>query len=281
MPDSFNCDLPPLLADEIGLAYLRHGMLIARTAFEPLRPARAQGAISPMVRASTAWFLGGRQIREEGAGSAGISCGDNAFELACALAHMRNLFFEEVDTKLLIALPALEEASMGPFLKALDGQSETGEIEPDRIVFELMADTGRSHLADMTAALRGRGFSLCIGNFGGTGSSAALIETVDPELVRLDAQWVRLAGGIDPSRRLLSSLVSLLHDGGRTTVLAGIAGEEDREAALAIGVDLVAGLLIAPPYLAGTDDSHRPAAPKALSHDNVIPLTGRRFHHRR
>lgn len=282
MPNSCNSNLPPLLADEIGLAYLRHGMLTARTAFESLRPARAQHAVSPFLRASTAWFLGGREIRQEGAGAAGISCGDTAFELACALAHMRNLFFEEPDAKLLLALPALDEASTERFLTALDGEAKTGDIEPERIVFELMADTDRPRLADMSAALRMRGFALGIGAFGGMGSSAALIETVDPLFVRLDAQWVRLAGGIDPSRRLLSSLVSLLHDGGRTTVLAGIGSDEDRDAALAIGVDLVAGPLIAPPYLAGTDSPHRPAAAEAPSHDNVTPLSaGRRLHHGR
>lgn len=280
-----NGDLPTILADEIGLAYLRQGMLIARTAFEPLQPARAQEVASPILRASTAWFLGGREVRQEALGATGFSCGDAAFELACALAHMRNLFFEEPDAKLLLALPALDEASTERFLKALDGEAETGDIEPDRVVFELTAETDRTHLADMSAALRMRGFALGIGDFGGMGSSAALIETVDPNFVRLDTQWVRLAGGIDPSRRLLSSLVSLLHDGGRTTVLAGIASVEDREAALAIGVDLIAGPLIAPPYLAGTDGPHRPAAqehgPAQPSRDNVIPLTVGRSHHGR
>lgn len=276
--------MPPLLADEIGLAYLRQGMLTARTAFEPFRPARTEAAVPLLLRASTAWFLGGREIRQAALVATGLSCGDTAFELACALAHMRNLFFEEPDAKLLVALPAQDEASMQPLLKALDGQAEAGDIEPGRIVLELMAGSERSNLADISAALRARGFALGIGDFGGAGSSAALIETVAPDFVRLDAQWVRLAGGIDPSRRLLSNLVSLLHDGGRTTMLAGIASGEDRDAALAIGVDLLAGPLLAPPYLAGTDNRHRPvgrdpgSAP--ASRDNVIPLPlDRRSHH--
>lgn len=280
-----NGDLPTILADEIGLAYLRQGMLIARTAFEPLRPAWGNEALSPTLRASTAWFLGGREIRQEALGATGFACGDPDFELACALAHMRNLFFEEPDARLLLALPALDETSTASFLKALDGEAGTGGIEPDRIVLELTADSDRTHLADMSAALRARGFALGIGGFGGMGSSAALVETVDPHFVRFDAQWVRLAGGIDPSRRLLSSLVSLLHDGGRTTVLAGIASDENRDAALAIGVELVAGPLIAPPYLAGTDGPHRPVAEERdlspPSRDNVIPLTVGRSHHGR
>lgn len=274
--------LPSLLADEIGLAYLRHGTLVARTAFEPLQPVRAQPAAPQILRASTAWFLGGREIRQAALGATGLSCGDRAFELACALSHMQNLVLEEPDARLIVSLPAMEDAFLEPFLEALDSQSEAGDIEPDRIVFELMADVDPAAMN----ALRARGCALCLGDFGGAGSSSARIETMAPDFVRLDAQWVRLAGGNDPSRRLLASLVSLLRDGGKTTILAGMTTQDDREAALEIGVDLIGGPLLCPPYIAGTASPHRPAGKAAEATapvtDNVIPMvSGGRSHHGR
>lgn len=272
-------DLPAPLADEIGLAYLRQGMLVARTAFEPLQPLRAQPAAPQFLRASTAWFLGGREVRQAALGATGLSCGDRAFELACALAHMRNLFLEDPDTQLFVTLPAMEDDLLEPFLDALDSQSEAGDIEPDRFVFELMADAGPA----VASALRARGWTLCLGDFGGAGSSSALLETMTPDFVRLDAQWVRLAGAIDPSRRLLSSLVSLLRDGEKTTVLAGVTTPDDRDAALEIGVDLIGGPLLCPPYIAGTASPHRPTADAAAPFaDNVVSMAaGGRLHHGR
>lgn len=271
--------LPPLLADEIGLTYLRQGMLVARTAFEPLQPSRPQPAGPQILRASTAWFLGGREVRQAALGATGLSCGDRAFELACALTHMRNLFLEEPDTRLLVSLPAMEDAALNPFLVELDSQSEAGDIAPDRIVFELMPDAGPA----LGRALRARGWTLCLGDFGGTGSSSALLETMAPDFVRLDAEWVRLAGRIDPSRRLLTSLVSLLRDGDKTTILAGMTTPEDRETAGEIGVDLIGGLLLCPPYIAGTASPHRttgsvPDTGAGFTDNVVLMAAGSRSH---
>ncbi|MGY6710685.1 MAG: EAL domain-containing protein [Rhizobiaceae bacterium] len=273
--------LPSLLADEIGLAYLRHGMLVARTAFEPLQPLRSSQTGPRFLRASTAWFLDGREIRQSALGEAVLSCGNHAFELACALAHMRNLFLEDPDTQLFVALPAMEADLLEPFLEALDSQRDAGDIEPDRIAVELTADADPA----VAPALRARGHALCLGDFGGAGSSSALLETMAPDFVRLDARWVRMAGGIDPSRHLLSSLVSLLRDGGKTTLLAGLTTPDDRVAAGEIGVDLIAGPLLCPPYIAGTASPHRPAGiltdTIASFADNVVPmLAGGRSHHR-
>lgn len=276
--------LPSLLADEIGLTFLRHGSLVARTAFEPLRPIEEQPEAPRLLRASTAWIMGGREIRQAALGATGLTCGDRAFELSCALAHMRNLFFEEPDTRLIVPLPTMEDDLLAAFLEAFDDQSERGDIEPDRIVFELMAPAGPAALAKVASAMRAHGGALCLGEFGGAGSSSELIEAVAPDYVRLDAHWVRVAGGIDPSRRLLSNLVSLLRHGGRTTILAGITTEEDRETGGEIGIDLVGGLLLAPPYIAGTASPHQPAgkAPDEAAGftDNVIPMVaGGRSHH--
>jgi len=276
--------LPSLLADEIGLAHLRHGMLVARTAFEPLYPVGGERTKPRYLRASTSWFLGGREIRQAALGATGLGCGDRAFELSCALAHMRNLFIEDPDTRLVVPLPEVDDDLFEAFIAALDGQSESGDIEPDRIVFELMAPAGPAALGRMASALRARGGALCLGDFGSAGSSSELIEAVAPDYVRLDARWVRLAGGIDPSRRLLSSLVSLLREGGRTTILAGMTTPDDRQTAHEVGVELIGGPLLCPPYVAGTDNPHRSAGKSsddaAGFTDNVIPMVASgRSHH--
>ncbi|NMG40586.1 EAL domain-containing protein [Chelativorans sp. ZYF759] len=278
-------DTLPFLADEIGLIYLRHGTLVARTAFEPLLPATGQEPSLLHLRASTAWFLGGREIRQAALAATGLAIGEPALERASAIAHMRNLFVEDEGARLLVPLAAPDAASIGSLLAALDEQIETGDIEPDRIIVELPAGEDGTQLGAAATELRMRGFAIGLGDFGPAGSSAALIEAVAPEIVRLDMQWVRLADGIDPSHRLLSSLVALLREGGRTTLLGGIESAGDHDTALKIGVDLLAGPLLAPPFLAGTDSPHRPGPQddpaREASGDNVIPLADPGRHHGR
>lgn len=102
-------------------------------------------------------------------------------------------------------------------------------------------------VAAVAGAHRERGALIALHDFSGAPDSLACLEAIRPDFATLDPS---LTGRIrsSPARRvLISSLVALAHERGARVVADGIEGREDRELALALGVDCGTGGLLGSP----------------------------------
>lgn len=136
-------------------------------------------------------------------------------------------------------------------------------LTPERVILELaddgFEDVGR--LAEVMAGYRARGYRIAIDNFGRHGSDLERLETLAPDLVKLDRSLVGHAGHLSLAGRVLPELTRELHRMGLTVVCQCIETPWQLELARQAGADWLQGRLIAPPG----DHCQSLARPRQLS----------------
>ncbi len=124
----------------------------------------------------------------------------------------------------------------------------------NRIVLEITERAALDQIdavAERVAQLRQMGFRIAVDDLGAGYSSLTSLAHLAPELVKLDMSLVR---GIEQNlvkRRLVSSLVNVCHELNGLVVAEGVETPEERDALIALGVDLLQGYLLgrpAPPF---------------------------------
>jgi EAL domain-containing protein (putative c-di-GMP-specific phosphodiesterase class I) len=253
--------IPAFLADEIGLAFLRRGPFVVKTTFEPVYAIR-RGMLEPMgFRASSAYFLNGRRVDGSGAGPETPQGDEPAFELACNLAHLRNFSqTDEYGFLLFLSFGGLPQELLDPFLCRLDEELATGEIAARQVICEFTDLRSDPHAACMAGieALRRSGARLCVGGFGGSDIALATVETMGPDFVRLDSEWLRRAAAVSRTQPLLASLVRSIQAAGMRVVVDDISCASEMTLAVEIGVDFLMGPFAGAPFPAGASfDFHR------------------------
>jgi EAL domain-containing protein (putative c-di-GMP-specific phosphodiesterase class I) len=249
--------IPAFLADEIGLAYLRRGDLVVKTAFEPVFTIYEGDVVPVALRAFHRSFQDGREVAEFVQG--GSKADEQAFEMACNLAHIRN--FDQhrgEDVALLfLRLPSSDQHLIPAFLDAFDDEIMSGETDPARIVCEILPDRGIEVVKQTAEQLRGRGVRLCLGGLREADVSAGPIEMLRPDIVRFDPHWLRRAAAVEQARALLGPLVRGIQANGALVMADELRDEAGLDLAREIGVDLLAGSVLAPAFVAGTAREHR------------------------
>ena len=114
-------------------------------------------------------------------------------------------------------------------------------------------------VAAVIGAHRERGALIALHDFSGAPDSLACLEAIRPDFATLDPSLTARIRSSPARRVLISSLVALAHERGARVVAGGIEGREDRELALALGVDCGTGALLGSPA-----PSARPAPVAAL-----------------
>lgn len=92
-------------------------------------------------------------------------------------------------------------------------------------------------VAAVAGAHRERGALIALDEFSGAPDSLACLEAIRPEFVTLDASLISRVRSSPARRVLIRSLVALAHERGARVLAGGVESREDREIALALGVD--------------------------------------------
>lgn len=104
-----------------------------------------------------------------------------------------------------------------------------------------------STVAAVASAHRERGALIALDGFSGAPDSLACLEAVRPDFATLDPSLTSRIRSSPARRVLISSLVALAHERGARVLAGGIEDREDRELALALGVDGGTGGLLERP----------------------------------
>lgn len=116
-------------------------------------------------------------------------------------------------------------------------------LRPDRVVVEVVEDSLPSDACfeGGIEELRALGCLIALGDFGSGQSNFDRVFRLRPEIVKLHRSVVSRAVADAHARRVVSRMVSLLHECGCLVLMDGIESAEGAYAALRCGVDLVQG----------------------------------------
>lgn len=182
---------------------------------------------------------------------AGLSSTATSVEVdrLCRLLHLHNFasgcsegwLFLNVNARALVCYPTPGQL-FGELLRKL-------EIPGRRIVIEVLEDaiSDRQKLVDLVGYYRSLGCLIAIDDFGAGQSNFDRVWAVAPEFVKLDRSMVVQATREPRVRRMLPSLVSVLHEAGSLVVMEGIETETEALIAMDSDIDLVQGYLFGRP----------------------------------
>jgi len=124
-------------------------------------------------------------------------------------------------------------------------------LTPERIVLELTDDGFESlpRLAGAIAEYRERGYRVAIDNFGRHSSDLERLETLAPDIVKLDRSLVGHAGHLSLAKRVMTDMSEEIHGLGLTVVSQCIENPLQLQVARDAGADWLQGNLIGRPAL--------------------------------
>lgn len=116
-------------------------------------------------------------------------------------------------------------------------------LPPHRVVIELIENeiADEAQLAEAMRYYSDLGCLVAIDDFGAGQSNFDRIWRIQPQIVKIDRKSLIQARNNIKVRRVLPSLIALLHEAGCMTLIEGIEDEEDVMIALDSGVDFVQG----------------------------------------
>ena len=174
-----------------------------------------------------------------------------ALDRICRGLHIQNFarqlpdqswLFINLDSQYLIN----EQPDAGFTRSLLD---KTG-IAPQRLVIEIIENKVSDHaqLQKFISHFRSLGCLIAIDDFGAGHSNVDRIWELEPDIVKVDRGLIQRAGQSPRIARLLTSIVSLIHEAGSLVVLEGIETEQEAMVALAANADMLQGFFFARPH---------------------------------
>ena len=176
--------------------------------------------------------------------------------------HVRNFVAAGTDEPWLFlnvnARVAMSGKYYGPYFEAMLARHG---LPPHRVVIELVENDIRDEalLADAMRYYTELGCLIAIDDFGVGQSNFERIWRVQPQIVKIDRTTLIQARNDRKVRRVLPSLIALLHEAGCMTLIEGIEDEEDAMIALDTGIDLAQGFFFGHPR--PQVDPHHQCAP--------------------
>ena len=129
-------------------------------------------------------------------------------------------------------------------------------LAPERVCVEILegvcADEGL--LREAVCAYRALGCSIAMDDFGVGRSNFDRIVALRPDVVKIDRSVLTDAVGDRKSRRMLPSIIELLHEAGAEVAIEGIESANEALLAMDSGADLLQGFHFAAPSAKPPDD---------------------------
>jgi len=172
---------------------------------------------------------------------------------ACRALHLRNFAAADPgELKLFLNVhpaAAVEDVVHAPALRDLIGHYG---LAPSQVCAEILEDSVKceSALTEGAAAYRDIGITIAMDDFGVGRSNFDRIVTLRPELVKLDRSVLADAVGDANARRLLPSVVELIHECGSKVVVEGVEDCSQALIALDAGADFLQGNYLSLPRAA-------------------------------
>ena len=172
--------------------------------------------------------------------------------------HVRNFVRQSDDQNWLFLNVNARVAMFGsehvPYFEAMLARYQ---LPPHRVVIELIENeiADEAQLAEAMRYYADLGCLVAVDDFGAGQSNFDRIWRIQPQIVKIDRTSLVQARNSKRVRRVLPSLVSLLHEAGCMTLIEGIEDEDDVMISLDSGVDFVQGYYFGRPQAQLMDKS--------------------------
>lgn len=136
------------------------------------------------------------------------------------------------------------------FVKDVHARTLEAGLAPEQVVLEIVeSDAARDlhMLQDIVAGARARGYRVALDDFGSGFASLALLRRLEPEFVKVDAQFVRGVDADPYKQMLLVHLLELVHDVNAMAICEGIETPGELSWAAEHGANYLQGFALARP----------------------------------
>jgi len=168
----------------------------------------------------------------------------------CRRLHIENFSKQSTTNEwLFINLDSQCLAEEKPTPGFMDSLFSLHNISPQRVVIEILESeiNDRDYLKSLISHFRSMGCLIAIDDFGAGHSNFERIWELEPDIVKLDRRLVQRAANNSKVKRILSGMVSLIHETGSLVIIEGVETEQEAAVAIAVNADMVQGFYFARP----------------------------------
>lgn len=190
----------------------------------------------------------------------------------CRTLHVENFISQSVGTSsgwLFVNLNSqclVNEQPDNGFTRQL---LKSSGLASHRLVIEILESeiTDHRRLKSFIDHLHQLNCLIAIDDFGAGHSNFDRIWQLEPDIVKIDRNLIKEAALSRRAKRILSGIVSLLHQAGSLVVIEGIETEQEATTAIGVNADMMQGYYFSRPApLLFTDGSHSNAIDQLLLH---------------
>lgn len=168
----------------------------------------------------------------------------------CRNLHVHNFSFQKAKHKwLFVNLDSQSISQNQPDPGFMQHLIESSGIHPSQIVVEILEShvSDRSYLVNFIRSLKKLGCLIAIDDFGAGHSNFDRVWELEPDIVKVDRSLIVRAAISTKVKRVLSSIVSMIHGAGSLVILEGIETREQALLAIEVNADMVQGFYFAKP----------------------------------
>lgn len=168
----------------------------------------------------------------------------------CRALHLRNFArIDPGDRKLYLNVHPEAAVQDSGSAKEFGDLARFYGVAPRRLCVEILEDgcADEPLLRKVVAAYRALGCGIAVDDFGLGRSNFDRIASLRPDLVKIDRSILSASAGDGKPRRMLPSIVELLHDAGSQVAVEGVESAHEALLALEAGADQLQGHYFAAP----------------------------------
>ncbi|HEC58889.1 hypothetical protein LCGC14_0973560 [marine sediment metagenome] len=191
-----------------------------------------------------------------------------ALDRICRLLHIRNFSRQPLDNEwIFINLDSLCLANEKPTPGFMDKVFSISGIEPHRVVIEILESEidDQAYLKDLIHHFRAMGCLIAIDDFGAGHSNFDRIWELEPDIVKIDRSLIQRAAINLKVKRILSGMVSLIHEAGSLVIIEGIETPLEAQTAVEVNADMLQGFYLARPNATITPQCFRDVIQELIS----------------
>ena len=270
--------------DENGNFVAHYGPFELRTAYQPIfRLTRRSADIHGFEGLVRVHAAGGKKVRPDRFFPLVQAEDRFLVENLCRELHLRNMLrFSDLPPVLFANFdPSVydDRVTTDREIDRMERMADEVGIRPSRIVCEITEKRARSEgaLLFLVDRLRGAGYSIALDDYGADDSDAERIDTIAPDIVKFDAQWIKRLLETPAGYNLLATMVTQFHDRGIETLFEGLEERWQLELCEEMGVGMAQGFILARPELAPahfTELFARPGGDAFKMSDAPLPEIG-------
>ena len=168
----------------------------------------------------------------------------------CRNLHAHNFGFQDAKDKwLFLNLDSQSISYKQPDPGFMTQLFESSGIKPYQVVVEILESqvSDRAYLVSFIRNLKKLGCLIAIDDFGAGHSNFDRVWELEPDIVKVDRSLIVRAAISAKVKRVLSSIVSMIHGSGSLVILEGIETREQALLSMEVGADMVQGFYFSKP----------------------------------